>query len=348
MTSRSQKLLVSPALAVVEEIVAPAGTVVEKGARIVQLASPQAVQELAQAKMGVQKGELDLQDALLTHRMDYISGMGKLRVADLDASLETHQRDVMKPLAESGIISKIEMLRQEAKLSTLELQAENQRSTIGLTRDLDLSKVKAKQDALIQAKLLLTQAQANVDALTVRAAIAGPVQEVFVSLGQSVAQGEKLAQVADAENLVASLNVPQSHASVLAIGAPATLSLMGRELSGHVIRVDPKVRDGAVLVDVAPDKALPPGVRVAQSVSGEIQTSSDADTIFLPKTASMSPYNRATVFVLREGGLVPQSVQFGAASATQIEVVSGLSGGEDVTAELPQALLTEKYIKVEK
>nr|WP_240147989.1 HlyD family efflux transporter periplasmic adaptor subunit [Luteibacter yeojuensis] len=239
------------------------------------------------------------------------------------------------------------MLRQEAKISTLRLQAESQRSRVSLLRELDASKVSAKQDAVEQAEVLQAQARHNVDALAVRAAIAGPVQDVFVSLGQSVAQGEKLAQVADAGHLVASLKVPQTHASQLAVGSPASLSIMGRQVPGHIVRVDPKVKDGAVMVDVQPLRPLPSGVRVAQSVSGDIQTISDSDAVYLPRREGMIPYSNAILYVRAGQDLMPRTVRFGAASDAQIEVVSGLTGGEEIAANLP-ATADASRIRIER
>lgn len=347
MSALTQKLLVSPVPAVVEEIVAPAGTSVARGDLILRLSSPRALEDLAKADSNVQKAQVELKESLLTQRMDSMAEADKLKAAESEALLESRQSEAMRPLADKGIVSKFEMLRQESKIATLRLQVQSQHSRTGLVAALDAARVSARQDAVAQAELLRTGAQQNVDALAIRATMDGPVQDVFVSLGQSVLQGEKLAQIADASRLVAALKVPQTHASRLTSGAPVILSVMGHPVRGRIVRVDPKVKDGAVVVDVEPQQALPAGVRVAQAVSGDIQLTAEADTIFLPRRNGMVPYAKATVYVRVGEDLVPREIQFGAASETQIEVVSGLSAGEDVAANV-QPTSDAAHLRIER
>ena len=99
-----------------------------------------------------------------------------------------------------------------------------------------------------------------------------------------------------------------------------------------MIRVDPAVVNGTVLVDVALEGELPRGARPDLSVDGTIEIERLPDVLFVSRPAFGQPGEKIGLFRVSPDGDTAQrvTVQLGRASTHTIEVVSGLEKGDKV------------------
>ena len=109
----------------------------------------------------------------------------------------------------------------------------------------------AEQARVAQRRALYELRRSQVEALKVRAGIAGVLQVVPVEVGQRVAVGANLARVAAPGRLKAELRIPETQAKDLEFGLKATIDTRNGEVEGRVARIDPAAQNGTVLVDVS-------------------------------------------------------------------------------------------------
>jgi HlyD family secretion protein len=339
LVPRVQKLQTAGSAAMVEEIFIQAGSPVKAGQVLIRLSAPLLRQQLAAAKAEVQKSEADLKEGLLNVQLEDVVLKESAELLTSQLTLETKELAAKRELLGLGVVAKLNFSRQEALVSNLQAQIVSQREKANVVREINRGKIEVKRDHVARRKAALALVQQEEQALQVRCSINGAVQDIFVTLGQAVAAGERLVQVADTADLIATINVPQNKASALRVGSPATLRVEGRTIRGKVIRIDPKVRDGAVPVDIAPEEALPPGVRSAQTVTGDIVGSSAVPSLFIEKSADLLPYEQRELFIETDKNqLMRRTVQFGPASGNFIEVISGLAAGERIALKIKPSL----------
>jgi HlyD family secretion protein len=338
LAPRRQKLVTAPVGGRVDEIAVQPGMALEPGDLIARLADPAVARAVQAAEQAVRAAGIDVDEAALGGELDAVNARAAL--ADLATQLAMARKEhaAMAELVRRGVVSRLEASRQEARIEALQSQIQAQRERAAVTQKINASRIALKRAALERAAEALALARANQESLSVRADIRASVQEVGVSLGQAVAAGETLAQVASSDELIASLRIPQHRAGAVATGAAATLTVQGRALAAQVLRVDPKVADGMVRVDVLPAGALPAGSRSGQAVTGEIRAAADAGSLYIQGGQHLLAGQRAEVFVLREPGqLVRASVQLGAQTGDYIEVLAGLRAGDRVALSLDPA-----------
>ena len=121
----------------------------------------------------------------------------------------------------------------------------------------------AKQATVDQLKASAELKVRDVEALHVKAGMAGVLQQLPVEVGQRVVSGTNLARVADPTKLKAQIKIAETQAKDIQINQPASIDTRNGVVEGHVTRVDPAVEQGTVTVDVALDGALPKGARLA-------------------------------------------------------------------------------------
>ena len=126
-----------------------------------------------------------------------------------------------------------------------------------MTAEANRALLAAKRAEVEQQRALYRLRREQLDALAVRAGIAGVVQEVPVEIGQQVAPGTMLARVAEPTRLKAELRVPATRARDVRAGQTVSVDTRNGVVDGTVARVDPSVREGTVMVEVRLDGDLP-------------------------------------------------------------------------------------------
>lgn len=302
---------------------------------LIELVNPQllaavlaAQANLADAQATQASMAADLENQSLSLRSDLAHAEAAAESADLRAQAE-------HGLADEHIVATLDYR------NTVLLAADS-RQQVGLTAQ-RIAAFARNQAAQLQAQAArvnafaaaLAEAQQNVAALEVTAGAPGVVQSVAAQLGQTLALGGAIAQLASLNDLKAQLAVAPSDAAAVAVGQDADIQLNDAQndvVAGVVSRVSPSVIDGSVAVDVALPATLPAGSRAELAVLGNVDITTIAKTLFVARPVNAQPDSQATVYELIDGGTkaVPVTVRFGAASANAIEVLGGLAAGAQI------------------
>jgi len=316
----------------VERLVVLPGAEVEPETVVLELVNPEVEARTREAELALAASEADLaafRVSLEHELLDQQAQAAQVRAAFLQARLEAASN---AELAREGLVSSL-----QSEIAKLRLEEATTRRDL---EDRRLESAKASSQARLaaqQARLEQLREQANQrrrerDALAVRAGIRGVLQVIPVQVGQQVTPGTNLARVADPTRLKAELRVPETQARDVAIGLPATVDTRNGVVDGRVIRVDPAVTNGTVLVDVELLGELPRGARPDLSVDGTIVIERLDDALTVGRPAFGQPDSRVTLFRLSPDGdsatRVP--VQLGRGSVHRIEVVDGLAEGDRV------------------
>ena len=130
----------------------------------------------------------------------------------------------------------------------------------------------------------------------------------------------------------AQLKIPEAQAKDVQVGQPASIDTRDGIVSGHVVRVDPSVVEGAVTVEVKLDGPLPKGARPDLSVDGTIEIEKLNDAIYVGRPVYCQPNSTIEIFKLDEDGKGASLVQvkLGRASANSVEILSGLQPADKV------------------
>jgi HlyD family secretion protein len=194
------------------------------------------------------------------------------------------------------------------------------------------ARLQAQMSHVDQQRALYELRHAELEALHVRAGIAGVLQLVPVEVGQHVTPGTNLARVADPKKLKAEIKVAETQAKDVLIGQSATIDTRNGTVQGHVSRIDPSVLNGTVTVDVVADGLLPGGARPDLSVDGTIEIENLKDVLYVGRPVHGSSQSTISLFKLTPDGseATRVNVKLGRASVNTVEIVQGLQIGDRV------------------
>ncbi|MBN8727558.1 MAG: HlyD family efflux transporter periplasmic adaptor subunit [Xanthomonadales bacterium] len=332
LVPREIRWIAAETAARVERIVAKPGAAVQADTIILELSNPELEDQLLAARSAVTAAESDLAAKRTELASRLLDEKSALAAANADYTIASMQAEAEAPLADKGIIPRVQYRKTQ-------ISAEQLKSRVGIEQQrvagfqaniaAQLAAEKARLDQLANTRELR---QRQVDALKVRAGIAGVLQQVPVEEGQQVAAGANLARVARPGDLMAELRIAETQAKDVSLGQATRIDTRNGIVEGRVLRVDPAVQNGSVQVDVELTGALPAGARPDLSVDGTIELERLPDVLYTGRPAFGQPDSEVRLFrVDPESGIATRvPVRLGKSSVNQIEIVQGLAAGERV------------------
>jgi HlyD family secretion protein len=313
----------------VDRVIVRAGAVVEPDTILVQLSNPDLMSEAEKGGYALEAAkaeQVELELTLRSQELDQKAALAQARAQYEGARLQAEAE------REAGVVAELTVRRSELSAeqykATYDIQIERL-AQYGAT-------VKAKLDAgrarLAQQQNAHDRLKAQVEALAVRAGLAGVVTQVPVEEGEQLQPGANIARVARPDDLRAELRVPETQAKDVVVGQLVAVDTRSGIVDGKVIRIDPTAREGTVQVDVELIGKLPRGARPDQSIDGTIEIERLADVIFVGRPAYGQPNSKISLFKLVDGGdyAVRVPVELGRTSVNSVEIVQGLQPGDEV------------------
>jgi len=322
----------TPVQGKVSQILRKAGNIVQEGDIIAVLTNPQLNEALIQAQSLLAKTNAQNKADLAQLGAQLLDVEASIVAAELDYQANQLELDAQTKLISTGnsTVSKIDYQRTEfaVKRSKNNWLIQQKRLIKHQEKiDAQAAAQHANIDAL-QADVI--RHQQNINNLVVKAPVAGIVQAMPLALGQALMQSDEIAKIADSTRLLAEIQVDELQAGLIELGQHVTLDTRQSQFKGSVSRIDPRVINGQVTIDVLPDEALPSEARPDLSVEGVISIVSVADSLFIRTPRDARANKTSMQFLVEPNGHLASAteVEFGRMSVNHIEIKSGLSAGQ--------------------
>lgn len=184
------------------------------------------------------------------------------------------------------------------------------------------------------AKLALVQ-----DSLTkshIVAPVSGVIQHRFIATGDFVKRGQALFDITRPELLQAWLPFPESVALRVRIGQPVKINsplMPGETIDAEVSELQPSLGDGSRAVMAIINLKQPGLLRPSATLTGKVLVETRPAAIMVPNMSVVQRPAGNVVYVINDKRAEARLVTTGNEQGTQIEILSGLSGGEIVATE---------------
>jgi len=316
----------------VERILVRPGAVVAPDTVILELSNPELEREALDATLQLKAGDADyknlgvqLESQLLNQRAAAAAIEAEFRQAKLQAEVD-------EQLFKEGLTSELNYRRSKLRAEELTTRNGLEQQRLAIAAEAVEAQLAAQRTRLDQLRALGDLRQRQLGALRVRPGMPGVLQLVPVEVGQRVAPGSNLARVANPARLKAEIRIAETQAKDAVIGQVAVVDTRNGTVPGRVMRIDPAVQQGTVLVDIALEGPLPQGARPDLSVDGTIEVERLTDVLYVERPVHGQPNSTVGLFKLVEGGreAVRVRVQLGRSSVNTIEIIGGLQEGDQV------------------
>ncbi|MGQ0559211.1 MAG: efflux RND transporter periplasmic adaptor subunit, partial [Sphingosinicella sp.] len=178
----------------------------------------------------------------------------------------------------------------------------------------------------------LELARASLDALNVRAPVAGQLTSFEIQIGQSFGRGERLGQIDSAGRNKLRAQVDEFYLGRVRQGQVAAAEIGGRFYRLRVSKIYPQVRNGAFEIELQFLGAEPAALQRGQTVQTRLTLGDPTPALLIPNGAFYNETGGSWVFVVAPDGrsAFKRQVRLGRRNSDFIEVLEGLDPGERV------------------
>ncbi|MEM1080058.1 MAG: HlyD family efflux transporter periplasmic adaptor subunit [Pseudomonadota bacterium] len=316
----------------VDRVLVQPGAAVEADTVLVEMSNPTLAQQVLEARSEVVAAEADLAALEVRLQSQVLDQRATLAQIRADAEGARLQVEAEAQLLEKDILPRIQYQRSVLTADQLEERLAIEQQRIEQFQNSVDAQLRASRARIDQLETMADFREQQLEALNVTAGIRGVLQELTVESGQRLSPGENIARVARPDTLLAELRIPETQAKDVQLTQRVEVDTRNGVIPGRVIRIDPRVANGTVQVDVALEGDLPSGARPDLSVDGTIQIERLEDVLYVGRPAFGTPDTTVRLFRVDpiDGSAIRVPVQLGRSSVNVIEVRQGLNEGDEI------------------
>ncbi len=302
------------------------GTRVNKGDVLARL-------EPTDLKLRVDQAEAALQQARV--RLG-LKPEGTEERVDPDATSTVRQARAMLDEARSKRDRAAQLFEQQL-IARTDLDAAVAGYQVGEGRYQDaVEEVRTRQALLAQRRSELELARQQWIASELKAPFDGAVRERNAQAGEYISVGAAVVTLVRMHPLRLRLAVPEREAASVRAGQLVSVRVEGDPAAylGRVVRLSPAFEEGSrtlrVEAEVPNERSI---LRPGSFARAEIQTESGHQVVIVPASAVVAFAGIEKVIVVQDGKAVEKPVQTGRRAGDRVEILKGLSAGEQVAVQ---------------
>jgi HlyD family secretion protein len=255
----------------VEEVLVNDGALVAKGELLFRLFNPQ-------LRLDLVAREAD--------RAQQISNVSNLRVT-LETSQTEHQRRLLDlgfavaqarrlqarnaSLRDGGFISASTLEDSQDRLAQQQQALEDEKTRFAVEVRTKREGVRRMEEAIEQLDTGLQVVNESIEALAVRAPIAGRLTDFRLQVGEIVQPEQHIGRIDDPSQFKLVAKVDEYYLGGLAVGKQGQVNFNGRDYPVEISRVFPQVTDGRFSIELLFTRAAPGGLSPGQSAETRIE-----------------------------------------------------------------------------
>jgi HlyD family secretion protein len=304
-----------------------AGQAVDLGTLLATVDSPELNSELQreQATLASLQAEADQQQ--IDNRRAALTKARELETARVTLRAAEREQQRAERAWATRAISEVDWLKAADALENARNAYGQAEQDVALDRDGLALQLASKRKAAERQRLLATDLQRKVDALAIKAPVAGMVGNLLVSERASVAANAALLTVVDLTELEVEVPVPELYANDILPGMVAEIVLSGARAAGEVRAISPEVVGGQVNVRVRFRDGTPADLRQNQRVQARIVIEEKPGTLLVERGPFVESDGGRFAWRVDGDRIVRVPISTGALAAGQVEIASGLEAG---------------------
>lgn len=317
----------------IAEVFVQEGQFVEAGEPILRLYSEALVEAHRQAEGKLRSAEHALEELQIKQTMELEAQI--LKVQDAAAAVEAAQKQLalQEELYALGAIAKVELDRAWQELEAAKRQLRQSEHQLELTKRTQAAEWAAGLKAVDEARGDLARASERLEKFVVYAPISGRVLSLEVPVSRRLGEGQKFGEIADPAHQLVELEVSPSHTELFSVGSLVDVRAGQQSFTGEVAYVAPQARPGGngpvvpVRVHFLEDAShLLPNTGVTVDIHLKLHENSPS----LPRGPYLTSGQQLFVYVIEGDRAVRREVQFGLLQGGKVQILRGLSAGEQV------------------
>src|ERR1700733_6852689 len=307
-----------------------AGDTVSKGQVLAVIDSPDLTAKLSQEEATSVGLRIDWQRATLDAEQKLLQLRDAFNQAQVDQKTSQRELDRSRKAYELGSYTELQALKAQDSLEKAQFAFEQAKTNYESKPKQNNFDIDSKKALFDRQQFLVADLKRQVDGLNVRSPVDGQVGQVHVADRASVAKDAPLLTVVDLSALEVEIKVTESLARDLRPGMSADLEGAGHHWAGTGSGVSPEVVAGQGTARLRFGVEKPAGLRQSQRLSVRIFIDRRDNVLMVDRGAFVDQEGGGFAYIVHGNVAERRPVQLGAASIAKVEILEGLSAGDQI------------------
>ena len=326
-----EEVVTSPISSRILEVYAHSGDSVDVGTPLLRLDLQSAETEMAKAldereirRQQMEQLRTNIETQLSDRRMQI--EVEEMKLSQLEAQL--HNEIYLDSLG-SGTRDRVRSAETTLRTAQLQLaQLRQQYANEVRAKHADLRMQQLQNDIFEKG---LNEQQRTLTDAAIRSPRRATLTYIISDIGATIAAGQKVAIVSDLSHFKAECEISDTYSDRVLVGGRVLLRIGKERLPATIATVTPLSQGGAVTFTVMPQDPSHPRLRSGLKTEVYVITSIRDDVLRIRNGSFYAGPGKYTLFIFKDNQtLVPREVQLGECNYDYIEVLSGLSEGEQL------------------
>lgn len=325
-----ESVVSSPVDARIEKILKRPGEAVREGEEILRLDTSASRLALETIENNLARKVNEQEQVRLALEKSLNDLRGSIESSRLDAEASEYRAEQNRRLRTDGLVSDQNLKASEVEAKKARIELNRLQASVAGERQAAQARLEGLELDLRTLRKERDEALRQLELATTRSDRAGVITWVVPQEGATIRTGEVVARIADLDSFRVEATVSDVHSSHLSPGLPVKVMIDGQPLPGRLANVYPTIENGALKFAVDLDDARHPKLRNNLRADVLVVTASRMNTLRLPKGPFAQGGAKESVFVIHGDRALRRTVRFGVSGYDYLEVLDGLSEGEEV------------------
>ena len=328
LVSASHPTLFSVAAGIVHLHVRP-GELVKKGQVLAAIDSPTLESELKQQRASLDSLISDYERQRIANQQQNLNNRQRAEIARVNHKAARRERLRTERTHKEGFTPEYELSQAEDEAARAKLELDHAEETLVQQKKSLIFELRDRRQRVDRQRFVVKDIERRVAELQIRSPVDGLVGELFVEDRDAIDERGPVLRVVDLSVFEIELEIPESYAGDVFVGAPAELKVSDETVPGKVTRVAPSVTGGRVSGTASFVEDPPTGLRQNQRVNVRILLDRRPDVIKAPRGHYVDAGGRF-IYVIRNRVAHRTPISVGAKGVSEVEIISGLEPGDEV------------------
>lgn len=229
-----------------------------------------------------------------------------------------------------GAISQIDYEKAQDELENAKLQHRHAELDAALNLEsLDFDSKSLSLDIRRQ-NLLVDELERQVSALTILSPVNGIVGNLSADNKTFLSKNQAILTVVDLSNYEVEIEIPESYADDLAIGMHVDVQFEQHQFSARLVTISPEILNNQVTGRVRFSDMSPPQLRQNQRLNTQIILEHKSNVLQVQRGQFMESTGGRFAYLVSDDMAQKTPVTLGARSLSHVEVLSGLTDGQQI------------------
>lgn len=328
-------------------LIAKPGEAVNKDQVVAKLLSPELDALIKQQESTLEQLSINASRGVLEDKESQLDLESKMNAAQTSLNIAKREKQRADISIKKQIISEVDWMKTQDALTDAQRTFSHAQKRVSLAKERFTFEKQHRKFLVQKQQLVLDELKRRHKALDIKSPVDGIVGNWLVAQKNSIAANTAIMTIVDLSEYEAELSVPEFYADDLGLGLSVAMTIAGSTIAGEIIAISPEIKGNQVKVRAKMLAQNNVQLRQNQRINARIEFEKKPNVLMVKRGAFIGSLAGKFAYVKNNiNTAIKTAINLGVSSVDYIEIVSGVTEGEELIISDYQEFNSATHINI--